>query len=131
MARNARDWAICAIEFGHTIARLENDETGAFICIGSIEELEQYTGIKVDDLHRDTVDELTFTVSGQAGTYRRISEVLDCWFESGSMPYAQKHYPFEHKDAFEQGYPAEFIAEGFGPNSRLVLHAHRFSNRFI
>jgi isoleucyl-tRNA synthetase len=58
------------------------------------------------------VDKLVFSIPNQAGTYKRIPEVLDCWFESGSMPYAQKHYPFEHKDAFEQGYPAEFIAEG-------------------
>jgi isoleucyl-tRNA synthetase len=66
----------------------------------------------LDDIHRENVDPLTFTVDGEPGTYRRIEEVLDCWFESGSMPYAQLHYPFENESYFERGFPAEFIAEG-------------------
>ena len=64
------------------------------------------------DLHREHVDPLTFEIDGEEGTYRRIEEVLDCWFESGSMPYAQLHYPFENEDVFKSGFPAEFIAEG-------------------
>ena len=63
-------------------------------------------------IHRENVDDLVFQIPGEPGDYRRIEEVLDCWFESGSMPYAQLHYPFENQDMFEQGFPAEFIAEG-------------------
>ena len=89
-----------------------NDETGKALCVGSIDELYDYTGVRVDDLHREHVDDLTFQIEGEQGTYRRIEEVLDCWFESGSMPYAQLHYPFENEDVFNAGFPAEFIAEG-------------------
>ena len=89
-----------------------NDETGKALCVGSIDELYDYTGVRVDDLHREHVDDLTFQIEGEEGTYRRIEEVLDCWFESGSMPYAQLHYPFENEDVFNAGFPAEFIAEG-------------------
>ena len=69
-------------------------------------------GVEVSDFHREHVDPLTFDIEGEPGTYRRIEEVLDCWFESGSMPYAQLHYPFENHDVFKSGFPAEFIAEG-------------------
>ena len=68
--------------------------------------------MRLDDLHRENVDPLTFEVEGEEGVYRRIAEVLDCWFESGSMPYAQLHYPFENQNVFNAGFPAEFIAEG-------------------
>ena len=68
--------------------------------------------VRVEDLHREFVDPLEFKVDGEEGFYRRIEEVLDCWFESGAMPYAQLHYPFENEKVFEQGFPAEFIAEG-------------------
>ena len=66
----------------------------------------------VDDLHREHVDQIVFKVDGEEGTYHRVEEVLDCWFESGSMPYAQQHYPFENQELFEAGFPAEFAAEG-------------------
>lgn len=110
---NARDWAISRhLVWGTPIPLWRNDETGAIICINSRESLKSYTGVWVEDLHREHVDELTFTIEGEVGTYRRISEVLDCWFESGSMPYAQKHYPFENKETFDANFPAQFIAEG-------------------
>ena len=109
----AIDWAISRNRvWGTPLPIWINDETGKGHCIGSLDELEKLTGTRVDDLHREHVDSLTFTLDGERGTYRRVEEVLDCWFESGSMPYAQLHYPFENQTAFDAGFPAEYISEG-------------------
>ena len=101
--KGATDWAISRNRYwGTPLPIWINDETGSMHCIGSIDELAELTGHRVTDLHREYVDHLTFQREGEPGTYRRIEEVLDCWFESGSMPYAQLHYPFENETLFEQ-----------------------------
>jgi isoleucyl-tRNA synthetase len=109
----ARDWSISRNRiWGTPIPIWSNKESGKFIAIGSIEELKKYTGVEVTDLHRENIDSLNFKIDGEVGEYKRITEIFDCWFESGSMPYAQIHYPFENQEAFENGFPAQFIAEG-------------------
>ncbi|MFZ4713476.1 MAG: isoleucine--tRNA ligase [Bacteriovoracaceae bacterium] len=109
----ARDWAISRNRvWGTPLPIWKNEESGKFYCFGSRKDLEEKTGAKLHDLHREFVDDLTFSIKGEAGVYKRIPEVLDCWFESGSMPYAQLHYPFENQEVFEKGFPAEYIAEG-------------------
>ncbi len=107
---NARDWAISRNRFWGTPLPIWKSKDGDTLCFGSVAELEAATGTTILDLHKQFVDDLTVTHRGK--TYRRIPEVLDCWFESGSMPYAQQHYPFENKDLFENNFPADFICEG-------------------
>ncbi len=110
---DARDWAISRNRYwGTPLPIWRNEETGEAVCVGSREELERLTGREVDDLHKHFIDELEIPSPTGKGTLKRIPEVLDCWFESGSMPYGQMHYPFENKDYFEKNFPADFISEG-------------------
>jgi isoleucyl-tRNA synthetase len=106
----ARDWAVSRNRFWGDPLPIWESEDGEVICVGSVAELEELSGQKVTDLHKHIIDKIEIKKDGKV--YHRIPEVLDCWFESGSMPYGQMHYPFENKTKFEAGFPAEFIAEG-------------------
>lgn len=110
---DARDWNVSRNRFWGT--PLPIWECGACdhrVCLGSIAELEQAADAKVDDLHPHKIDHLTIECTQCGGEARRVEHVFDCWFESGSMPYAQRHHPFENADSFDAQFPAQFIAEG-------------------
>ena len=112
----ARDWAVSRNRYwGNPIPiwRCDDPDCNHKVCVGSRQELKDLSGIYPEDLHKHFVDKITFKCPKCGkGTMRRIPEVFDCWFESGSMPYAQQHYPFENKEKFEKNFPANFISEG-------------------
>ena len=108
----SRDWAISRTRYwGNTMPVWKCDTCSEMKVFGSLEELNEAGGKKVTDLHKHIVDEVKFKCKC-GGEMTRIPEVLDCWFESGSMPYGQMHYPFENQEKFEANFPAEYIAEG-------------------
>ena len=107
----ARDWAISRNRYwGNPLPIWRCPDCGKIICIGSRAELKELSGVYPEDLHKHFVDDITIPCSCGA-KMTRIPEVLDCWFESGAMTYAQNHYPFENKEFFESHFPADFISE--------------------
>ena len=112
---NIQDWGISRNRYWGTPLNIwECEDCGCQESIGSRAELAERSGnpdaAKVE-LHRPYIDEVTFTCKKCGGTMKRVPEVIDCWFDSGAMPFAQHHYPFENKDLFEQQFPAQFISE--------------------
>jgi isoleucyl-tRNA synthetase len=113
--KNSRDWNISRNRWwGTPIPLWASEDYSEIVCIGSAQELKELSGYQGDltDIHKDIVDGITIPSKQGNGQLKRIEEVFDCWFESGSMPFAQKHYPFENKDEFDASFPGDFIAEG-------------------
>jgi isoleucyl-tRNA synthetase len=108
---NNVDWALSRERFWGTPLPVWTDGDEGYMCVGSRAELEALAGRSLEglDLHRPAVDDVTFEKDGK--TWRRVPEVIDCWFDSGAMSYAQWHYPFENLDEFERHFPADFICE--------------------
>jgi isoleucyl-tRNA synthetase len=132
----ARDWSISRQRFWASVIPIWVCETCKKQRVfGSAAELEEASGKKVDDLHKHIVDEITVpcaacahsTGSGQGGTMKRIPDVLDTWFDSGSMPYGERHYPFENKEHFDAVFPAQFIAEGLDQTRAWFYYLHVLS----
>jgi isoleucyl-tRNA synthetase len=124
--QSAPDWNLSRDRFWATampVWKGKDDNGNELIrVVGSYQELEELSGVTLDDYHRPWVDDVTFTIDGVE--YRRIDKVLDCWFESGSMPFAQFHYPFENVEKFEQNYPWDFIAEYVGQVRAWFYYVH-------
>jgi isoleucyl-tRNA synthetase len=120
-----RDWSISRQRFWASVMPIwvcNKCETKKVF--GSTTELKDASGVEVDDLHKDVVDKITFKCEKCDGEMHRVPDVLDTWFDSGSMPYGQAHYPFENKEKFENSFPADFIGEGIDQTRAWFYYLH-------
>ena len=118
----APDWNLSRDRFWATAMPVWKGDEGTVKVVGSYAELKELSGVELEDYHRPWVDDITFEIDGEKFT--RIDKVLDGWFESGSMPFAQLHYPFENKEKFEANYPADFIVEYVGQVRAWFYYVH-------
>ena len=118
----APDWNLSRDRFWATAMPVWKSESGKIRVVGSYAELKGLSGVELEDYHRPWVDDITFEIDGEK--YTRIDKVLDCWFESGSMPFAQFHYPFENKEKFEKNFPGDFIVEYIGQVRAWFYYVH-------
>lgn len=127
--QSAPDWNLSRDRFWATAMPVwkgtDKDGNERVKVVGSYQELKELSGVELEDYHRPWIDDVTFTLEGVK--YQRVDKVLDCWFESGSMPFAQFHYPFENRDKFEQGFPGDFIAEYVGQVRAWFYYLHAVS----
>ena len=118
----APDWNLSRDRFWATAMPVWKGDKGTVKVVGCYDELFELSGKRLDDYHRPWVDEIEFDIDGEH--FVRVDKVLDCWFESGSMPFAQLHYPFENKEKFEKNYPADFIVEYVGQVRAWFYYVH-------
>ena len=118
----APDWNLSRDRFFATAMPVWKGDKGSVKVVGSYDELYELSGTRLEDYHRPWVDEIEFEIDGEH--FKRIDKVLDCWFESGSMPFAQLHYPFENQEKFEKNYPADFIVEYVGQVRAWFYYVH-------
>jgi isoleucyl-tRNA synthetase len=124
----ARDWSISRQRFWASAIPIWECNCGHRYFVGSVSELEELSGQSdIIDIHKDKVDLITIPCAKCGSTMKRIPDVLDCWFESGAMPYAQYHYPFENKEKVEHNFPAKFIAEGVDQTRAWFYYLHVIS----
>ncbi len=120
----ARDWSISRQRFWASVIPIWKCQCGEMKVFGSVIELEAASGEKITDLHKHVVDKIEIPCEKCGEKMHRVPDVLDTWFDSGSMPYAQQHYPFENNEKFEKNFPADFIAEGVDQTRAWFYYQH-------
>jgi len=121
----APDWNLSRDRFWATAMPVWKSKSGKVKVVGSYAELKELSGVTLEDYHRPWIDDVTFEIDGE--TYTRTDKVMDSWFEAGSMPFAQFHYPFENKQKFEENFPGDFIVEYIGQVRAWFYYMHAMS----